>query len=90
MNLPSDLLQVSMGVNYGVFTRTHATPSILGQLVWSWVQYFPIFLSLYWLTDKAMCFLLREEIVKRKLQHDGEYVRICEGEGGREESVRLI
>lgn len=87
--MPSDLLEVKMAVNCAGYLTAQTTPSILGQLVWSWVQYFPVFLSLYWAVDRVFCFLLREEILKRKITHDREYLSLVEEENSRRERLRL-
>jgi hypothetical protein len=57
--MPTDLLQIHLGVNYSGLKISHETPSILGQLIWSWIQYFPIFLAIYWLADQALLFFFR-------------------------------
>jgi hypothetical protein len=69
-----------MSVNKGSYLSTSETPSILGQLIWSFMQYFPIFLSLYWILDGVLCFLLREKIVRSDLAHDKEYLGLIEQE----------
>lgn len=69
-----------MTVNKGSYLSTNETPSILGQLIWSFMQYFPIFLSLYWILDGILSFLLREKIVRSDLAHDKEYLGLIEQE----------
>jgi hypothetical protein len=73
VNIPSDLFKVRLVLNHAGLVGLQQTPSVLGQLVWSWVQYFPIFLSIFWALDKIFAFLVREKIVNRKVVHDGEY-----------------
>jgi hypothetical protein len=53
------------------------------------MQYFPIFLSLYWVLDGIFCFLLREKIVRSDLAHDKEYLGLIEQENGQRERLRL-
>jgi hypothetical protein len=69
---------ITMTANYGSIYATQETPSILGQLVWSWIQYFPILLSIYWLLDRAFCYLLRERVVRCGIVHDREYLALIE------------
>ena len=64
------MLELTMLINYASFLTSNETPSVLGQLIWSWVQYFPIFLTIYWLLDKTFCYLLRERIIRCTLTHD--------------------
>lgn len=46
------------------------SPSVLGQLVWSFKQYFPI-ACIFWLLGQLLVgFLLREAVVKRAVIHD--------------------
>jgi hypothetical protein len=89
LNLPTDLLEVTLSLNYGGFLAIQDTPSILGQLIWSWIQYFPIFLSFYWVLDAIILFLTQEEIIKRKIVHDPDYLRLIEEENYRRERLRL-
>lgn len=74
VNVPSNMLGVQMVLNYGGLVGLQETPSILGQLVWSWIQYFPIFLTLFWVLDKIFAFLVREKIINRKVVQDPEYM----------------
>lgn len=89
VNLPSDILRVNLVLNYGGLLGLQETPSILGQLVWSWVQYFPIFLSLFWCLDKMFCFLVREQIIKRKVIHDPDYMSLLSSEEERRNRLSL-
>ena len=76
--MPTDMFEGTMLLNYGGLLPVQATPSILGQLVWSWVQYFPIFLSLYWIISSIFRFLVEEQVLKRKIIHDPEYIALAE------------
>ena len=87
--MPSDVFEVSVSLNYAGFLATQQTPSILGQLIWSWVQYFPIFLSLYWVLDAVFSFLSKEQILKRKIVHDVDYLEIVAEETERREGLRM-
>lgn len=78
--MPSDLLSVNIVMNYGGLLGLQEPPSILGQLVWSWIQYFPIFLSLFWAFDKMFGFLVREQVIKRKVYHDPDYLNFVNEE----------
>ena len=68
--MPTDVFQAEMTLNYGGLIAYQAIPSITGQLVWSWLQYCPLFLVMYWLLDVVFAFLVREKIIKRKVVHD--------------------
>lgn len=76
--MPSDVFEVEMLLNYGGLVPYQATPSITGQLVWSWMQYCPLFLVIFYLLDKVFVFLVREKIIKRKVVHDGDYIGLVE------------
>ena len=78
--MPTDVFEAEMILNYGGLIAYQATPSITGQLVWSWLQYCPLFLALYWLLDLVFAFLVREKIIKRKVVHDEEYMRLVQEE----------
>lgn len=74
---PTDVFELTVSINYANYMVEEDTPSILGQLIWSWVQYFPIFFFLYWILDLFMEFMLKEGLVKRGIVHDKEYMAIC-------------
>lgn len=76
INMPSELLSVSVVLNHASLAPYQSTPSIMGQLVWSWVQYCPLFLTLYFLLDAVFAFLVREQIIKRTVAHDSDYIRL--------------
>jgi hypothetical protein len=90
INLPSDMTVLSMTVNYGGLFASQETPSVLGQLVWSWVQYFPILLTLYWLLDRVYSYLLRERVLRCGVVHDREYLALIEQENARRERLRQV
>jgi hypothetical protein len=77
-----------MTVNYASLLSASETPSVLGQLVWSWVQYFPLFLTIYWLLDLAFCYLLRKRVVRSQVVHDREYLGLVQQENERRERLR--
>ena len=79
-----------MTINYGAMPTSQETPTLLGQLVWSWAQYLPLFIAVYWLIDQAMGFLFRENVLKRRLIHDPEYLRVVQGERNRRSRLRVI
>jgi hypothetical protein len=87
--MPNDRLEAEMLLNYGSLVAYQATPSILGQLVWSFVQYFPLFLAFYWLADLIFGFLLREKILKRKVAHDSDYLKLVDQENQRRSKLAL-
>lgn len=77
-----------MVVNYGGIVAWQETPSVLGQVVWSWVQYFPILLTLFWLLDHAYLYLLQQRVLRCRTVHDKEYLTIVEAENARRERLR--
>ena len=79
-----------MTINYGARPISQDTPTLLGQLVWSWVQYLPLFIAIYWLVDLAMGFLLRENVLKRRLIHDPDYQNVVYTEDRRRSRLRVI
>lgn len=87
--MPSDVFEAEVVMNYGGLVAYQATPSVLGQLVWSWMQFCPLFLTLYWLLDKVFAFLVREKIIKRRVVHDPDYLRMVEEENARKLKLRL-
>jgi len=74
MSLPSDVFRLKMVVNYPSVKVEETTPSIIGQLIWSWIQYFPIFFVFYLVTDYVWLFLLKEGLVKSTIKHDKDYL----------------
>lgn len=65
----------------------------MGQLIWSWVQYFPIMFVFYLVTDWVWGYLLKENLVRRFVKQDKEYVEMVMRERalrgrGREDVVR--
>lgn len=79
-----------MTVNYGGVLASQETPSVLGQLVWSWVQYFPLLLTLYWLLDLAYSYLLRQRVLRCGIVHDREYLALVERENLRRQRLRQL
>jgi hypothetical protein len=79
-----------MVVNYGGVAVWQETPSVLGQVVWSWVQYFPILLTLFWLLDQAYLYLLQQRVLRCRTVHDKEYLGIVESENARREKLRQV
>ena len=67
---------MNMVINYPYVKVEEGKPSILGQLVWSWVQYFPIMFVFYLATEFVWLFLLREGLLKRAVRHDKDYLEI--------------
>jgi hypothetical protein len=74
ISLPTDIFRLNMVVHYPDVKVEEKTPSILGQLIWSWIQYFPIFFVFYLVTDYIWLFLLREGLMKNTLKHDKDYL----------------
>jgi hypothetical protein len=69
-NMPNNLLKVSFKVKANSVAIAEESASILGQLVWSFTQYFPI-ATVFWFVSKwVLGFLLRENVVKRYVIHD--------------------
>lgn len=72
-----------MEVNYGGMAAWQETPSVLGQVVWSWVQYFPLLLTIFWLLDHAYLYLLQQRVIRCTTVHDKEYLALVETENAR-------
>lgn len=83
ISLPSDVFRFNVVVNYPRVKVEENTPSIFGQLIWSWVQFFPICFVFYIVTDFVWLFLLREGILKRIIKHDKDYLEILRQEQDR-------
>ncbi len=62
-----------MRVNGGSYSFTQTNATILGQVIWSWSQFFPVVFVLWYLFNEAIAFILRENILKRYLVHDPTY-----------------
>ena len=69
-NLPTNLLKFSFKVKSNSIALSEESASVLGQLVWSFMQYFPIALVFWLVSQSLLGFLLRENVVKRHLIHD--------------------
>lgn len=69
-NMPNNLLKFSFKVKANSVAITEEDASVLGQLVWSFTQYFPI-ATVFWLVSTwVLGFLLRENVLKRYVVHD--------------------
>lgn len=74
MSMPSDIFKINMVINYPLLKVEEKTPSILGQSIWSWIQYFPILFVFYIVTEFVWSFLLKQGLIRRTIKHDKEYL----------------
>ena len=70
VNLPTNEFTLKMRLNGGSYSITQSSATILGQLIWSWGQYFPLAFVLWYVVNEIIAFVLRENILKRYLVHD--------------------
>lgn len=68
--MPNNLLKFSVKLKASTISFEQQSASVLGQLVWSFSQYFPIACVFILVITTILSFLLREHIVKRTVIHD--------------------
>lgn len=69
-NMRTNLLKFSLKLKAPTIAVQETNASVLGQLVWSFTQYFPIAVVFWTVTTWVLGFLLREGIVKRAVIDD--------------------
>lgn len=68
--MPTNILKINIKLKAPSMAVQEESASILGQLVWSFTQYFPI-ACVFWFVFKAILgFLLRENVLQRAVIHD--------------------
>lgn len=73
-NAPSNMFEMNLRLKSPTHSIRAGTPTILGQLVWSFSQYFPVAL-MFWLVGRwVLAFFFRENLLRRSLVHEGRVV----------------
>ena len=70
INMQTDKLSLHWTINANVQSVHNVTPSVLGQLVWSWTQYFSLAFLLWMAADFLKVMLFRHGLLKATISHD--------------------
>lgn len=68
--MPNNLLKFAVKYKTSTISYEQESASILGQLVWTFTQYFPIACVFVLVARSILIFLLREGIFRRAVIHD--------------------
>lgn len=68
--MPTNILKVSLKLKAPSLVTQEENASILGQLIWSFTQYFPIACVCWFVTKAILGFLLRENVLQRAVIND--------------------
>ena len=68
--MPNNLFKFSLKLKAPTISTQEESASVLGQLIWSFTQFFPIACVLWFTSKGLLSFMLRENVVKRIVVHD--------------------